>query len=480
MYTAPLKDMKFVIDHVADLSSINQHPRFADADQDLVHSVLDEAGRLASEVLAPLNWPADRDGARIEGPDVHAPQGFAEAYKQYVEGGWNSLTGEPEFGGQGLPSVLSFAVDEMWNSANMSFALCPMLTQAGVEALEAHGSETLQKIYLPKMASGEWSGTMDLTEPQAGSDLAALRTRAEPEGDHYRLFGTKIYITWGDHQMADNVIHMVLARLPDAPEGVRGISLFLVPKFLVNDDGSLGERNDMRPMSIEEKLGIHGSPTCVIGFGENGDGAIGYLVGEANKGLACMFTMMNNARLKVGLEGVGLAEMAYQRALAYAKDRVQGALPGKGKVAIVEHPDVRRMLMLMKSQTEAMRALSYTTAITMDQVAASGDDAVRADLQARVDLLVPIVKAWSTEQVQEVTGLGVQVHGGMGFVEETGAAQYYRDARITTIYEGTTGIQGQDLAGRKIIRDEGRAARALSADMRRAADTLAERGPRRE
>ncbi|MEL6211185.1 MAG: acyl-CoA dehydrogenase family protein, partial [Pseudomonadota bacterium] len=346
-----------------------------------------------------------------------------------------------------------------------------------MEALEAHGSKELQETYLPKLASGEWSGTMDLTEPQAGSDLAALRARAVPEGDHYRIFGTKIYITWGDHQMAENIIHMVLARLPDAPEGVRGISLFLVPKFMVNDDGSLGERNDMRPMSIEEKLGIHGSPTCVMGFGENGDGAIGYLVGEPNKGLSCMFTMMNNARLKVGLEGVGLAEMAYQRALAYAKDRVQGTLPGKdGRVAIVEHPDVRRMLMLMKSQTEAMRNLSYSAAITMDQAAATKDDAQRAELQARVDLLVPIVKAWSTEQVQEVAALGVQVHGGMGFVEETGAAQYIRDARITTIYEGTTGIQGQDLAGRKIIRDEGRAARSLTADIRTAAGTLANRG----
>ncbi|MEO1574970.1 MAG: acyl-CoA dehydrogenase, partial [Pseudomonadota bacterium] len=451
--------------------------RFAEADQDLVHSVLDEAGRLAAEVLAPLNWPADRNGARIDGPDVHAPEGFGDAYAQYVEGGWNSLTAPPEFGGQGLPSVLSFAVDEMWNSANMSFALCPMLTHAGVEALEAHGSKELQETYLPKLASGEWSGTMDLTEPQAGSDLAALRARAVPEGDHYRIFGTKIYITWGDHQMAENIIHMVLARLPDAPEGVRGISLFLVPKFMVNDDGSLGERNDMRPMSIEEKLGIHGSPTCVMGFGENGDGAIGYLVGEPNKGLSCMFTMMNNARLKVGLEGVGLAEMAYQRALAYAKDRVQGTAPGKdGRVAIVEHPDVRRMLMLMKSQTEAMRNLSYSTAITMDHAAATKDDAQRAELQARVDLLVPIVKAWSTEQVQEVAALGVQVHGGMGFVEETGAAQYIRDARITTIYEGTTGIQGQDLAGRKIIRDEGRAARSLTADIRTAAGTLANRG----
>ncbi len=477
MYLAPTKDMKFVIDHLADLPALTQRARFAEADTDLVHSVIDEAGKLASEVLAPLNWPADRNGARIEGPDVHAPEGFAEAYKQYVEGGWNGLTGDPEFGGQGLPSLLSFAVDEMWNSACMSFALCPMLSQAGVEALEAHGSEALQQTYLPKLVSGEWTGTMDLTEPQAGSDLAALRTKAVPEGDHYRITGTKIYISWGDHGMADNIIHMVLARLPDAPEGVRGISLFLVPKYLVNADGSLGERNDMRPMSIEEKMGIHGSPTCVMGFGENGDGAVGYLVGEPNKGLSCMFTMMNNARLKVGLEGVGLSEMAYQRALAYAKDRVQGSAPGKKEDgAIIHHPDVRRMLMHIKSQTEAMRALSYVTAATMDHARATDDDAQRALLQARVDLLVPIVKAWSTEQAQELTGLGVQIHGGMGFVEETGAAQYYRDARIITIYEGTTGIQGQDLAGRKIMRDEGKAAAALVLDMRATAKSLTDAG----
>ncbi|MFK8015653.1 MAG: acyl-CoA dehydrogenase [Gammaproteobacteria bacterium] len=477
MYHAPLKDMKFVIDHLADLPALTRTERFAEADTDLVHSVLDEAAKVASEILAPLNWPGDRQGAQINGPDVQAPDGFAAAYQQYVEGGWNSLTGDPEYGGQGLPSLLSFAVDEMWNSANMSFALCPMLSQAGVEALEAHGSKTLQDTYLPKMVSGEWCGTMDLTEPQAGSDLAALRTKAVPDGDHYRITGTKIYISWGDHSMAENIIHMVLARLPDAPDGVRGISLFVVPKYLVNDDGSLGERNDMRPMSIEEKMGIHGSPTCVMGFGENGDGAVGYLVGEPNKGLSCMFTMMNNARLKVGLEGVGLSEAAYQRALNYARDRVQGAAPGgKSNATIIHHPDVRRMLMMIKSQTEAMRALSYNAAVSMDRARATDDEAERAALQAHVDLLVPIVKAWSTEQAQELTGLGVQIHGGMGFVEETGAAQFYRDARIITIYEGTTGIQGQDLAGRKIIRDEGRAARALADQMRTACTTLEARG----
>ncbi len=476
-YRAPIDDMMFVIRHLAGLSDLQRLPGLEEVDADLVTSVLEEGGRLAGEVLAPLSFPADRNGARIEGPDVHAPQGFGEAYQQYVEGGWNSLCAPEAHGGQGLPLLLSFAIDEMWNSTNMSFALCPMLSQAGVEALEAHGSQVLQDTYLPKLVSGEWTGTMDLTEPQAGSDLAALRARAVPEGDHYRISGQKIYITWGDHQMTDNIIHMVLARLPDAPEGVRGISLFLVPKFLVNNDGSLGERNDMRPMSIEEKMGIHGSPTCVMGFGEEGDGAIGYLVGEENKGLACMFTMMNNARLKVGLEGVGLSEGAYQRALAYARDRVQGTAPGQpGRVTIIHHPDVRRMLLLMKSQTEAMRALAYYTASVSDRASRSDDDGERAALQSRVDLLVPIVKAWSTEQCQEVASLGVQIHGGMGFVEETGAAQFYRDARITTIYEGTTGIQSQDLAGRKILRDEGRAVFALIEQMRATATELA-RGP---
>ncbi len=475
-YHAPTRDIRFAIEELADLKAIAQLPGMEAAEADVVESVLEEAGRFGTEVLAPLNAEGDRNGARIEGSDVHETPGFAAAYRQFVDGGWNAMPFPERIGGSGLPAAVSFAIVEIWQSANMAFSLCPMLTQAAVEAIDEHGDAAQQEIYLPKLVSGEWAGTMDLTEPQAGSDLAAVRCRAEPEGDHYRLTGQKIYITWGDHQMTDNIVHMVLARLPDAPEGVKGISMFLVPKFLVNDDGTIGQRNDMRPVSIEHKLGIHASPTCVISFGDSG-GALGYLVGEPNQGLTYMFTMMNNARLMVGVEGAGIAERAYQRALQYAKERVQGNAPGiSDRVTIIHHPDVRRMLMLMKSQCEAMRALYVVAGAAMDFARNSSDEQERKRHRARLDLLVPAVKGWCTEQGQEVTSLALQVHGGMGYVEETGAAQHFRDARIATIYEGTTGIQALDLAVRKVRRDGGKAMRELIADVRATILELADVG----
>ncbi|PLX57865.1 MAG: acyl-CoA dehydrogenase [Chromatiales bacterium] len=466
-YYAPTRDMRFLIHDVLDLKAINALPGYEEASPDIVDAVLEEAGLLANGVLAPTNKVGDVKGARVENGGVIVPDEFKEAYRQYQESGWPALSMKPEYGGQGLPHVVGTAVEEMWQSANLAFSLCPLLTQGAISAISAHGSQDLKDVYLEKMVSGEWTGTMNLTEPQAGSDLAALRSQAERDGDHYRISGQKIYITWGDHEMTGNIVHLVLARLPDAPEGVRGISLFLVPKFLVNADGSPGERNDVYPISVEHKLGIHGSPTCVMEFGGKGEGAIGYLVGEENKGLACMFTMMNHARLSVGLEGVSISERAYQLALSYAKDRVQGSIPGKpGRVTIINHPDVRRMLMFMKAQTEAMRALAYATAAAMDHAEHGSDAQESAVRQARVDLLTPIVKGWCTEMCQEVTYWGIQIHGGMGFVEETGAAQHYRDARITTIYEGTTGIQANDLVGRKLLRDSGKAMAELIAEIR--------------
>jgi acyl-CoA dehydrogenase len=464
-YTAPVRDMRFVINELAGLERLQGMPAFEAATPDVVEAVLEEAGRLAGEVLAPLNWVGDRKGTRVENGQVRVPEEFRGAYEQFVEGGWPALPCNPEFDGQGLPHLVSTAVMEMWKSANLAFSLCPMLTHGAIEALEAHGTDALKARYLPKLVSGEWTGTMNLTEPQAGSDLAAITTKAEPEGDHYRITGRKIYITWGDHDMAENVIHLVLARLPDAPPGVRGISLFLVPKFLPAEDGSTGEPNDVQPVSVEHKLGIHGSPTCVMSFGDAG-GAVGWLVGEENKGLACMFTMMNHARLAVGVEGLSITEAAYQKALGYARERVQGQAPGvEGRVTIIHHPDVRRMLLTMKAYAEAMRSLAYTAAAAMDVAAHAEDESECAAAQARVDLLTPVVKGWSTEIGQEMASLGVQVHGGMGYVEETGAAQYLRDARITTIYEGTTGIQANDFAGRKVVRDAGRALGALLEEM---------------
>jgi alkylation response protein AidB-like acyl-CoA dehydrogenase len=467
-YIAPLRDMRFVMTELAGLGELSSLPGFDEVSPALAEAVLDEAARLATEVLAPLNKSGDEQGARLTKDGVVAADGFATAYRQFAAGGWSGLSGDPEFGGQGLPELLHAATVEMWNSSNMAFALCPLLTAGATESLRQHGSEELKGRYLPKLVSGEWTGTMNLTEPQAGSDLAAVRTKAVPEGDHYRLYGQKIFITWGDHDMTDNVIHLVLARTPDAPEGVRGISLFVVPKFLLNADGSPGQRNDVHCVSLEHKLGIHASPTCVMSFGDQG-GAIGYLVGQENKGLAHMFTMMNEARQKVGIQGLAIAERAYQQAREYAKERVQGRLAASksaGAVAIIHHPDVRRMLMTMKSQIEAMRAFAYVMAADMDRAHRDPDAAERARRQVRVDLLIPVLKAWCTELGVEIASMGVQVHGGMGYIEETGACQFLRDARIAPIYEGTTGIQAADLAGRKLASDQGAGMAELVAQMR--------------
>ena len=446
-YRPPIADMKFLLEHVTPLSRINR----PDLDSGMVDAILEEAGKLAEGVLAPLNAIGDQEGAKWSNGEVTTAPGFKEAYKQYCEGGWNAVPFDPEFGGQGLPWLMSFPVQEMWQGANLSFGLCPLLNQGAVDAIHIHGTKEQQELYLPKLISGEWTGTMNLTEPQAGSDLALLRSRATPNGDGtYQVFGQKIFITYGEHDMADNIIHLVLARLPDAPPGTRGISLFIVPKWI--GEGSDRRRNDLTCISIEHKLGIHASPTCTMQFGDNG-GATGYLLGEENEGLKCMFTMMNNARLSVGLQGVAIAERALQAALEYAAERRQGKpLTGGETVAIIEHPDIRRMLMRMKSLTQAGRALAYEAASYLD-LARTGDKAA----QARVDFLTPIVKSWCTDLAQEVTYLGVQIHGGMGFIEETGVAQYYRDARILPIYEGTNGIQANDLIFRKILRDGGAA-----------------------
>ncbi len=471
-YQAPLKDMQFVINELANLSQLNQLAGFEEATPDLVEAILEQAAILASEVFSPLNQSGDEHGTFIENEVVVSPPGFAEAYQQFVENGWQGISKPTEFDGQGLPFLVDNAVSEMWNSSNLSLALCPLLTAGAIGAIYRHASAALQATYLTKMVSGEWSGTMNLTEPQAGTDLAAVRTQAERDGDQYRIRGQKIFITWGAHEMAENIIHLVLARLPEAPEGVKGISLFLVPKYLPNEDGSPGKRNDLKVVSLESKMGIHASPTCVMSYGDN-EGSIGYLIGEENNGLACMFTMMNNARLEVGLQGVSLSERAYQRALAYAQERVQGYAHGTGgRVTIIHHPDVRRMLMQMRAISEAGRAITYVTAAETDRAfhAESADD--RARHQRRVDLLIPVVKGWCTERAQEVTYLGVQIHGGMGFIEETGAAQYMRDARIVTIYEGTTGIQALDLMGRKMIRDKGQAMSELIEEMKAFSQTL--------
>ncbi|HET7396304.1 MAG TPA: acyl-CoA dehydrogenase [Gammaproteobacteria bacterium] len=467
-YIAPLRDMQFVINELADLDAVSKLPGCEEVTPELVETVLEAAGRFAADVLAPLNTVGDKTGAKLNGDAVTTPPGFKDAYLRFVADGWNGLALDPEYGGQGLPQIVSAPVIEMWQAANMAFALCPMLTEGAVEALMLRGSDTLKKIYLSKMVSGEWTGTMNLTEPQAGSDLGQVRTRAVREGDHYRLTGQKIFITYGEHDWTDNIVHMVLARTPDAPEGVKGISMFLVPKFLVNDDGSLGKRNDVHCVSIEHKLGIHASPTAVLAYGEK-DGAVGYLIGEENHGLAYMFIMMNMARFAVGVQGLGIAERAWQQALAFAKERVQStdvSVRGGQPVPIIRHPDVRRMLMSMKAKIEAMRALSYVTATQLDVAFHHADESRRQRAQAFVDLMIPVVKAWCTENAVEITSTGIQIHGGMGFIEETGAAQHFRDARISTIYEGTTGIQGKDLIGRKIARDKGAAMQAVIVEMR--------------
>jgi len=466
-YTAPVKDIAFVLNNVVGLADLASLDGFEDASPDLVEAILEESARFTADVLAPLNWVGDQQGSQWKDGEVVTPDGWKAAYAQFIENGWGSLSFPTEFGGQGLPMTVAAAVQEMWHSANMSFGLCPLLTQGAVDAIDHHASDELKNRYLPKMVEGVWTGTMNLTEPQAGSDLAAVRTRAEPSGEHYLITGQKIYITYGEHDLTENIIHLVLARLPDAPEGVKGISLFIVPKFLINDDGSLGERNDVNCISIEHKLGIHASPTCVMSYGDK-QGAIGYLVGKEHHGLAYMFTMMNQARHAVGVEGYGIAERAYQQALSYARDRKQGkTLLGKNKQdqAIINHPDVRRILMTMRSTTEAMRGLGLECAAAFDRARRHSDEAVREKMQRRGELLTPLVKGWSTEMGVELCSLGVQVHGGMGFIEETGAAQFLRDARITPIYEGTTAIQANDLIGRKTARDGGKGMSELLSDM---------------
>jgi alkylation response protein AidB-like acyl-CoA dehydrogenase len=462
-YQPPLRDIRFNLEEVVDLDGVCQATANDDCDGEIVNAILEEAGRLCAEEIAPLNWSSDQAGSTFADRAVTQAPGLDKAYQHYVEGGWGSLSEEVEYGGQGLPKLLSTTLQEMVQAANLSFSLCPMLSQGAIEAISLHASDELKQAYLPKMISGEWTGTMNLTEPQAGSDLAAIRTKAEPDGDGYRIFGQKIYITWGDHQMTDNIVHLVLARLPDAPPGVKGISLFVVPKFLVNEDGSLGERNDVYPASIEHKMGIHASPTCVMAFGDDA-GAKGYLVGEANNGLVYMFSMMNNARLGVGMQGVAVSERSYQHAVSFAKERVQG-MTVSGPGGIVKHPDVRRMLMTMRATTEAGRSMLYTSMAAVDLAHSATDAEVKAKASRRVALLTPVSKGWATEMSLEVTSIGVQVHGGMGFIEETGAAQYQRDARILPIYEGTTGIQAADLIGRKFLRDNGRAMDELLADI---------------
>ncbi len=466
-YVAPLKDMQFVLKELAGLDGVAKLPGCEEVSADLVGQILEESGKFCAEVLSPLNQPGDTEGSKWDQGKVTTPKGFIAAYKQFVEGGWNALQFPPEFGGQGLPKLVATPVMEMWKAANMSFSLCPLLTGGAIEALLLRGADALKQTFLPKMVEGTWTGTMNLTEPQAGSDLALVKSKAVREGDHYRIYGQKIFITYGEHDLAENIVHLVLARTPDAPEGVKGISLFVVPKFLVNADGSLGQRNDVHCASIEHKLGIHASPTAVLIFGEK-EGAVGYLVGEENKGLAYMFIMMNAARFAVGLEGVAISDRAYQLARDYAKERVQSRdLAGGAKaVPIIRHPDVRRMLMSMRAQTEAMRALAYVTAAAMDIAHRDPDAGLRAKHQAFADMMIPVVKGWSTETCIEVASTGIQVHGGMGYVEETGAAQLLRDARITTIYEGTTAIQSNDLVGRKLAREGGATAKEVIKAMR--------------
>ncbi len=464
-YIAPVKDMLFNIEHLANIAQIAQIPAFADAGLDTAQAVLEEAAKFNEGVLALLNWAGDQNPTSFKDGVVTATPGFKEAFKQFTEAGWQGLQHPADFGGQGLPKTIGAACIEMCNSANLSFALCPLLSDGAIEALLTAGSDELNAVYLEKLISGQWTGTMNLTEPQAGSDLAAVRTRAEPLPDGtYKVFGTKIYITWGEHDMADNIVHLVLAKVAGAPEGVKGISLFVVPKFMVNGDGSLGARNDVHCVSIEHKMGIKASPTAVLQYGDNG-GAIGYLVGQENRGLEYMFIMMNAARYAVGVQGIAIAERAYQKAVTFSRDRIQsrpvdGSLPGAGP--IIHHPDVRRMLMTMRAYTEGCRAMATTAASAYDAAHHHPDADTRKVNQSFYEFLVPLIKGYSTEMSLTVTSLGVQVHGGMGFIEETGAAQYYRDAKILTIYEGTTAIQSNDLVGRKTARDGGQTAKGIA------------------
>lgn len=463
-YRAPINDMLLALNHGAGLQAAVKAGHYGDFDNDTTTAVLEEAGRFATDVLAPLNRIGDINGITLAGGKVTTAPGWPDAYSRWIAAGWNGVSGPEAFGGQGLPLAINAACTEIWAASNMSFGLCPMLTLSAIEALDAHGSDALKQIYLEKLVSGEWTGTMQLTEPQAGSDVGALRTRAARADDgSYRISGAKIFISYGDHDMTDNIVHFVLARLPDAPAGTKGISLFLIPKFLVNADGSLGARNDIYASGIEHKLGMHAAPTCTMTMGDQG-GAIGYLIGEENRGMLCMFTMMNQARIGVGLEGVGIADRAYQQALAFAQERKQGrALGGKGNGmdVIIVHPDVKRMLMQMRAMTAAARTICYATAVALDVATRATDAKMRTDAAARGALLTPIAKAFSTDIGNEVTSLGVQIHGGMGFIEETGAAQHYRDARIAAIYEGTNGIQAIDLVTRKLGTNGGASVWAL-------------------
>ena len=464
-YRAPVKDMLFVMKELAGIDAVASLPGFEEAGLETAAAVLDECAKLNQDVIAPLNWTGDQQPSSFKDGVVTTTPGFKAAFRQFADGGWQGLHHPEGFGGQGLPKLIHAACIEMLNSANLSFALCPLLTDGAIEALLTAGSEALQAAYLPKMIAGQWTGTMNLTEPQAGSDLAAVRSRAEPQPDGcYKLFGTKIYITYGEHDMAENIVHLVLARVSGAPEGVKGISLFVCPKFMVNADGSLGARNDVHCVSIEHKLGIKASPTAVLQYGDHG-GAVGYLIGQENRGLEYMFVMMNAARYAVGVQGIAVAERAYQKAVGYARDRVQSRpVDGSMNAAapIIHHPDVKRMLMTMRAYTEGCRAMALVAAAAQDAAHAHPDAAVRAQNQAFYEFMVPLIKGYSTEMSLEVTSLGVQVHGGMGFIEETGAAQYYRDAKILTIYEGTTAIQANDLIGRKTARDGGATARAIA------------------
>jgi 3-(methylthio)propanoyl-CoA dehydrogenase len=477
-YKAPLKDMLFAIKHIANIDAVSKIPGFEDAGFDTAEAVLEECAKFNEGVLAPLNWAGDINPSSFKDGKVTTTPGFKEAYKQYAEGGWQGLQHPTEYGGQGLPKTIGAACGEMLNSANMSFALCPLLSDGAIEALLTAGSDELKATYLENLVSGKWTGTMNLTEPQAGSDLAMVRTKAEPQADGtYKVFGTKIYITYGEHDMAENLVHLVLARVVGAPEGVKGISLFVVPKFMVNKDGSLGARNDVHCVSIEHKMGIKASPTAVLQYGDHG-GAVGYIVGQENRGLEYMFIMMNAARYAVGMQGIAIAERAYQKAVGYAKDRVQSR-PVDGSIAasapIIHHPDVKRMLMTMRAYTEGCRAMAAGAAAAYDAAHHHPDADVRKQNAAFYEFMVPLVKGYSTEMSLEVTSLGVQVHGGMGFIEETGAAQYYRDAKILTIYEGTTAIQANDLVGRKTARDGGTTAKAIVAQIEATEKELAKR-----
>ncbi len=473
-YRAPVADIAFALKHSAGFGSALAEGLYGDLDEDLVNSVLEEAGRFATEVIAPLNRVGDRQGASIKDGVVTTPDGWKEAYHDWSAAGWNGISGPTDWGGQGLPQAINSACIEMWNSAAMAFGIGVVLTMGAIDTLEAHGTDHLKKTYLPKIVSGEWTGTMQLTEPQAGTDVGALRTRAERASDgSYRLTGQKIFITYGEHDLTENIIHFVLARLPNAPAGTRGISLFLVPKFLLNADGSLGARNDVRAHSIEHKMGNHASPTCTMVFGDQG-GAVGYLIGEENRGMACMFTMMNQARLAVALQGVAIAERSTQQALAYARDRKQGraSKSADGSSPIIAHPDVRRMLLSMRAQTRAARAICYATAVAIDRAHLSADEDSRQAAHERASLLTPVAKAFATDVGVEVSSLGVQVHGGMGYIEETGAAQHYRDSRIAAIYEGTNGIQAIDLVTRKLPLAQGATVKTHIADLRRTVETV--------